>query len=100
MERSAVNSYTAAGASFGVLFGLYVADLLIGTTNPEYFFSLAGLLAIPFALGAFLLVSRRFRRASKRQQLFLAASGWVAFLASIAVLLVAVEAIFPKAVAG
>jgi hypothetical protein len=99
MERSAVNLFSAAGASIGLLFGLHVANSLIGTDNPEYFFSLAGLLAVPFAAGAHFLVSRRARRADKRQQTFLAVSGLVMFLASVAVLLVGINAIFPKAVA-
>ena len=100
MERSAINSYTAAGASIGVLFGLYIANSIVGTNNPEYLFSLTGLLAIPFAAGAHLLVSRRFRRAGRRQQLFIAVSGWVAFLASVSVLLVGIQTIFPKVIAA
>lgn len=99
MERSAVNLFSAAGASIGVLFGAYVANSLIGTDNPEYFFSLAGLLAVPFAVGAHLLVSRRFRRAGRRQQLLLAVLGLFAFLASVAVLLAGIDAMFPKSVA-
>jgi len=100
MERSAINSYSAAGATIGVLFGLFVANSLIGTDELEYFFSLVALVALPFAAGAHFLASRSFRRAGGRLQLFLAISGWVAFLASVAVLFVGIGAIFPKAVAA
>ncbi len=100
MERSAINTYSAAGATIGVLVGLCVANLLIGTGNPEFFYLLTGILAMPFAAGAYFLVSRGFRRAGKRQQLFLAVSGWIAFVASVAGLVLVVEAVFPKAIAA
>lgn len=100
MQRSAINLFSAAGASIGVLFGAWVANSLIGTDNPEYFFALAGLLAMPFAAGAYFLVSRRVMRAGRRQQMFLVVFGLVTFLASVAVLLAGIYAIFPKAVAA
>jgi hypothetical protein len=37
MERSAVNLFSAADASIGVLFGACVADSLTGTENLEFF---------------------------------------------------------------
>ena len=55
---------------------------------------------MPFAAGAHLLVSRVYRRASRPLQVFLAISGWAAFFTSVAVLFVAIEALFPKAVAA
>lgn len=96
MERSAINSYGAAGATVGVLVGLCVANLLVGTSHPGLFYSLTGILAMPFAAVAYFLVSRSFRRAGRRQQMFLAVSGWIALFASIAVLVVVTGAVFPK----
>ncbi len=100
MERSAINSYSAAGATIGVLVGLYAANWLVGTSDPGFFYSLTGIIAMPFAAGAHLLVSRVYRRASRPLQVFLAISGWAAFFTSVAVLFVAIEALFPKAVAA
>ena len=100
MERSAVNSYSAAGATIGVLVGLCVANRLVGASDPGLFYSLTGIIAMPFAAGAHFLISRVFKRASRAVQLFLAVSGWVAFFASVAVLFVGIEAIFPKAAAA
>lgn len=95
MERSAVNSYSAAGATIGVLIGLYFANLLIGTNDPGYFYSLTGILAMPFAAGSHFLASSAFRRATKGRQVFLAVSGWFAFLGSVGLLLIGIESIFP-----
>lgn len=99
MERSAINSYSAAGATLGVLVGLYLANMLVGASDPGFFYSLTGIIAMPFAAGSHFLVSRVFKRAGRRLQMFLAVSGWVAFFMSVAALFVFIEAIFPKAAA-
>lgn len=95
-ERSAVNSHTAVGAFLGVALGLWSATRTLGTEDPESLFALAGLVAMPFALAAHLLVARLYRRGSERRQRVLAISGWVALFASIALLIVVVDRIFPK----
>lgn len=97
MERSAINSYTVAGGTIGVLVGLYLANLAIGLDNPTFFFSLTSLVAMPFAAGANFLISRRYRRAGKRQQLFLAISGWIVLFATMTIMIVAMPGMFPKA---
>lgn len=100
MERSAVNSYTAAGAFLGVLFGLWVSNWLIGTDDPEYFFSLTALLATPITALAYWLISRRYRQARHRARMFYAISGWIVLLASAGIMLAGVAAIFSRAVAA
>ena len=100
MERSAINSYTAAGAFLGVVLGLHVAWSLIGLRDPGYLFTVAGLIATIPTVAAHLLVSRRFKRASHAERMFLAISGWFVLAGSMAALIVATNAIFPKAVAG
>lgn len=96
MERSAVNSYTVAGAFIGLLFGLWASNELIGTDNVEYFFSLATLLATPFGAISWRLISRRYRKAQHRERLFYAVSGWFALLLCAGAMLVGIAAIFPK----
>jgi hypothetical protein len=100
MERSAINSFTTAGAFLGVVLGLYVARSLIGLDDPAWLFTVAGLIATIPTVAAHLLVSRRFRRATHSERMFLAISGWFLLAGSMAALIVATNAIFPKAVAG
>lgn len=100
MERSAINSYTAAGAFLGLVLGVYVTWSLIGLRDPAYLFTVAGLIATIPTAAVHLLVSRRFKRASRAEQMFLAISGWFVLAGSMVALIVATNAIFPKAVAG
>lgn len=96
MERSAVNSYTVAGAFIGLLFGLWASNEIIGTNDVEYFFSLATLLATPFGAISWWLISRRYRKAQHRERLFYAVSGWLVLLVCAGVMLVGIAAIFPR----
>jgi hypothetical protein len=97
MERSAINSYTTAGATLGVLIGLWASNLIVGTEDPGPFYSFASILAIPFAVLAYWLISRRYRKASDSERKFHAIFGWVVLLAAFGILLAGVNSIFPKA---
>ena len=96
MERSAVNSYTVAGAFVGLLFGVWASNKVIGTDNVEYFFSLAALLATPFTACSWWLISRRYRKAQHRERLFYAVSGWFVLLLCAGAMFVGMAAIFPR----
>lgn len=95
MERSAVNSYTVAGAFIGLLFGLWASNEIIGTGNVDYLFSLASLLAAPFAAFSWWLISRRYRKAQHRERLFYAVSGWFVLLLCAGVMFAGIAVIFP-----
>lgn len=97
LERSAVNSFTVAGAFVGFTLGLAIANATLGSDDPAALFTLAGLVSTPFTASAYLLVARLFRRGSARLRVVLAVAGWFVLLASIALLLVATGALFPRA---
>lgn len=100
MERSAINTYTAAGAFLGLLLGLYVSWTLIGLRDPGVLFTVAGLIATLPTAAAYLLVAYRYRHARRAEQVALAISGWFVLAASVVALIVATDTIFPKAVGG
>lgn len=100
MERSAINSYTAAGAFIGLTFGLYVAWSLVGLRDPGILFAAAGAIATIVTAITHWLIARRFKRAAHRGQMALAISGWFVLVGSVVALIVATDHIFPKAVAG
>lgn len=100
MERSAINSYTTAGAFLGLLLGLHVTWSLIGVRDPAWLFTIAGWLAILPTAATWLLVSRRFQHAGQSGRMFLAVSGWFVLAGSMVALLVGIDRLFPKAVAG
>jgi drug/metabolite transporter (DMT)-like permease len=99
MERSAINSYTAAGAFLGLILGLNVGNMLVQPQEPGFLFTVAGLIAMLPTVAIYVLVSRRFRRARPPERMFLAISGWFVLAGSMAALIVATHAIFPNAVA-
>jgi len=100
VERSAINTYTMAGAFLGLLFGLHVAWSLIGLRDPGYLFTLAVVIATIATAATHRGVAGLFARAGRGAQAFLAVSGWFVLAASIAALLAGVNAIFPKSVTG
>ena len=97
IERSAINSYSVAGACVGVIVGLVVAEWLVGQAEPEWLFAIAGVIAMPFAVTAYVLVSGTFARAGPRDRRLLAISGWIVLVVAVLVLIAATGWIFPKA---
>ena len=97
MERSAINSWAVAGACVGVVVGLLVAEATVGSANPEWLFTVTGLVAMPFAALAYLLVSRAYASAGSRGRMALAISGWFMLIFTIVLLVTATGWIFPKA---
>lgn len=100
LERSAVNAFTAAGATVGVTVGFYLVRSWWGVDDPATLFTLIGLCAMPFAAVSWLLVARAFRQGTPATRRLLAWSGWVAWIAAIALMILAARQVFPPASAS